>query len=157
VTLLASLIIAYAINPVFAVSFMKPHVNESDPDVKRKKRRSLITITVILLVFAALFYMGGNMGMGNFIVFLWLLVLLNRFVLDRITGAFMHNVWPRVQNGYKRIITWALGGSRPVFLIIGTVFLFFFSIAWMVVAPANVETFPAGEPHFVYVYINMPV
>lgn len=157
ITLLASLVIAYIINPVFAVDFMKPHEDENDPEVKRKKNKSLRVTTIILLAISLLFYIGGNFGVGNFGVFLWLLVLLNRFVLHKVTGNFMEKTWPRVQDFYKRVITWCLVGIRPALLLAGTVVLLFLSVVALIIRNVPVETFPAGEPHFAYVYINMPV
>ncbi|TSA49250.1 MAG: efflux RND transporter permease subunit [Sphingobacteriales bacterium] len=157
ITLLASLAIAYIINPVFAVSFMKPHVNENDPVVKKKRRKSLRITTILLLAFSALFYLGGNIGMGNFGVFLLLLVVLDRFVLESVTQNFMNKVWPRVQNGYKNLITRALKGYRPAVLLIGTFVLMFIAVVAVMIRKPAVETFPQGEPHFAYVYVNMPV
>ncbi len=157
ITLLASLVIAYIINPVFAVDFMKPHEDDNDPKVIQKKNKSLRITTIILLAFSLLFYISGNIGVGNFGVFLWLLVLLNRFVLHKVTGNFMSKTWPRVQNFYKRVITWCLIGIRPALLLAGTVILLFLSVVALIMRNVPVETFPAGEPHFAYVYINMPV
>ena len=157
VTLLASLVVAYIINPVFAVDFMKPHFDENDSEVKRKSKKSLQITTIILLAISALFYLGGNFGMGNFGVFLWLLVLLNRFVLHRVTGNFMTKVWPRIQNAYQRVLTRALRGRRPAYLLVGTVVLMVCSVFLVIVRQPAVETFPQGEPHFAYVYVNMPV
>lgn len=69
----------------------------------------------------------------------------------------MEKTWPRVQNFYKRVITWCLIGIRPALLLGGTVVLLFLSVVALIIRNVPVETFPAGEPHFAYVYINMPV
>lgn len=42
ITLLASLVVAYIINPVFAVSFMKPHEDDNDPIVIKKKIKTFV-------------------------------------------------------------------------------------------------------------------
>ncbi len=157
ITLLASLVIAYIINPVFAVSFMKPHEDNNDPLVIKKKNKSLKATTIILLSISLLIYIWGNIGLGNFGVFLWLTVLLNRFVLQKATFNFMSKTWPRVQNIYKKILTWALIGIRPALLLVSTIILLFISILAVIIRNPNIETFPAGEPHFAYVYINTPV
>src|SRR5688500_5567932 len=52
ITLLASLVVAYVINPVFAVATMKPH---DDHETKKLSRGSRLTL-VLLTVLAALFY-----------------------------------------------------------------------------------------------------
>jgi multidrug efflux pump subunit AcrB len=47
VTLTASLIVAYIMNPVFAVSFMKPHNDEHEkPKVTKKMRMTYIILVV---------------------------------------------------------------------------------------------------------------
>ena len=78
ITLLASLVVAYIMNPVFAVDFMKPHhEGEHDhPRFDRKVRRAMI----FLLIAAVLGYLI-NLGVGNFVVFAAFLYLLNHFFL----------------------------------------------------------------------------
>ncbi len=53
ITLLASLLVAYIINPVFAVQFMKPHEDMNDPKIRAKKQKGL-KINLIVLGVAAL-------------------------------------------------------------------------------------------------------
>src|SRR5690606_12618969 len=70
IALLASLLVAYIINPVFAADFMKPHSHE-DKNASRVTKGFKIT-TVIFAAIALLFYMI-NVGLGNFVVFIYLL------------------------------------------------------------------------------------
>src|SRR6201996_5034982 len=66
ITLLASLVVAYIFNPVFAVDFMKPHHDgEHDhPRFDRKVRRSLIFLAIAAVIAYLI-----NRGVGNFVVF----------------------------------------------------------------------------------------
>ena len=68
ITLVASLFVAYIINPVFAVDFMKPHDEEAKRygKITKKAWRQLLLYGVLVLFC----YMGGHPGVGNFIVFL---------------------------------------------------------------------------------------
>jgi len=157
ITLLASLVIAYVFNPVFAVSFMKPHSDTHTEEEKKRNTKRLRNTIIVLLSIALVSYLLFGIGVGNFFVTMCLLVLLNRFVLDRVTKNFMTKTWPNVQNFYQRVITWCLDKRRPVWLLIGTFGLLLFSIFAIIVRSPNIETFPAGEPHFVYTYITMPV
>lgn len=152
ITLTASLLVAYIINPVFAVDFMKPHNHQ--PDQKKRARRFRAT-TIIMLSFAALFYITGSFGMGNFTVTMYLLFLLYRFVLERAINAFQHNLWPRVQNVYARFLSWALGRPRAIFW--GTVGLLFVTIFVTMARSPKVVFFPQSDPNFVYVYATLPV
>ena len=61
-TLLASLFVAYIINPVFAVDFMKPH-GEGDK-LKLFTKSFYITIAGFVVVMF-LSHMGGNMFLRN--------------------------------------------------------------------------------------------
>jgi multidrug efflux pump len=157
VTLLASLLVAYVINPVFAVQFMKPHVDPNDPDVKRKSKRSTKRVSIIFGVVALIFYVTGNFGGGNFVLTLLGLFLLNKYFLNEIINKFQTKTWPRVQNRYARILTWCLTGKRPIGLLAGTFALLIFSFVLLAIRKPNVVFFPSGEPHFAYTYITLPV
>src|SRR5436190_4551825 len=71
VTLTSSLVIAYIINPVFAVSYMKPH-DEKDYNPRKNLQLSLILFAIAIV----LCYLSGNIVLGNFAALLLLLKLL---------------------------------------------------------------------------------
>lgn len=157
VTLLASLVVAYLISPVFAVQFMKPAQNLNDPLVKQKSKRGTVLVSGIFGTIALVMYIFGNFGGGNLMVTLLLIFLLNKYVLTNIIHKFQEKTWPRIQHNYARILTWSLKGKRPISLLVGTILLLFFSIFLLVVRKPGVVFFPSGEPHFVYTYISLPV
>lgn len=152
VTLTASLIVAYIINPVFAVDFMKPHVeHENDkPTFNRAVKRTLLVFTGVALLGYLI-----NFGIGNFVVLLALLYLLNHFFLTGIIKKFQTVTWPKAINAYHRLIVWAL--KRPRTMIWSTVGLFFFTLILIGIIPPRVVFFPTADPNFVYVYIELPV
>jgi multidrug efflux pump subunit AcrB len=157
VTLLASLLVAYIINPVFAVRFMKPHEDENLPEVKAKKLKGLKINLIVLGAFALLSYLVGSLAMGNFVVFLMLLTIFNRYVLEKTIIKFQNITWPSVQNRYERFMTKLIKGKRPVWLLVGTFGLFIFSIVLMIIVKPAVVFFPQAEPNFIYTYITLPV
>lgn len=157
VTLLASLLVAYIINPVFAVQFMKPHEDENDPAVHAKKNKGLKIASVVFGAIALLFYLAGNFGMGNFVLFLLLLIVLNRYVFTKVIYKFQTKTWPGVQDAYARMLTRALKGWRPIWLLAGTVVLLIFSFVLTAIVKPKVVFFPQSDPNFVYTYINLPV
>ncbi|MGX5690901.1 efflux RND transporter permease subunit [Arcticibacter tournemirensis] len=152
VTLTASLVVAYIINPVFAVDFMKPH--DRNPDHK-PTFDSTVTKTLIVFVIMAILGYLVNFGLGNFIVLLALLYLLNHFVLTGAIENFQTKVWPKLVNKYNGLLTWAL--KRPRTMIWSTVGLFFLTIILIAVVPPRIVFFPTADPNFVYVYIELPV
>ncbi len=157
VTLLASLIVAYIINPVFAVQFMKPHKDSNDPEIKRKSKRGTKMVSIIFGATALLFYISGNFGGGNFVVTLLLLFLLNKYFLNEFISKFQTNIWPRIQTKYANILVWCLKGKRPIGLLLGTFALLIVSFIFLIIRKPSVVFFPSGEPHFVYTYITLPV
>ena len=154
VALLASLFVAYIINPVFAADFMGVH----DHDHSRKKLTKGYLITgVVFAALAVVWYITGSFGLGNFTLFLFGIYSLHRFVLEELISNFQTNGWPRVQHGYKNMIAWCLEGSRPFLVVGGVIFLFFFSIWFTGVRKPPVVFFPQGDPNFVYTYITLPI
>jgi multidrug efflux pump len=154
ITLLASLVVAYIINPVFAVGFMKTHEEE---EAERKNTKGFKITSVVFAVIAVLSYLGGGIGMGNFAIVIYLLYCLNRFVLYKAIGNFQNNLWPSIQDIYKKIITWCLVGKRPIFILLSTIGLLFFSFFLVTVRSPKIVFFPQASPNFVYTYIQMPI
>lgn len=154
ITLLASLLVAYIINPVFAVDFMSQ--TEEDPAGKPKITRGFKRTSIFFAVLALLGYLMG-VGAGNLVVTLYLLYALHHFWLEKIIFRFQHNYWPRVQNAYKRLIEKVLTGSRPIWMLVGTVVLLFLSFVVTAIRKPGVVFFPQADPNFTYVYITTPV
>jgi len=153
VTLLASLFVAYIINPVFAVDFMKTHEEEAK---ERSNHRGYKITGIIFGVVALLAYISGNFGTGNFTIVMFGLYSLNRFVFWKWIQSFQEKRWPAVQDFYKGIVTWSLEKSRPIWLLVGTLGLFIFSIVLTGIVKPNVVFFPQADPNFVYTYITLP-
>lgn len=151
ITLLASLVVAYIINPVFAVDFMEIEDHDAPAPKFDKQVRKTVLIMGIVAVLGYLY----AFGLGNFIVFLILLYLLNHFVLERAVKNFQSNLWPRFQASYERLLVRALNWPRA--MLWGTVALFFMTIGLMIVVPPKVVFFPEGDPNFIYVYVNLPI
>ncbi|MBS1528807.1 MAG: efflux RND transporter permease subunit, partial [Bacteroidetes bacterium] len=152
ITLLASLVVAYIMNPVFAVDFMrKHHDGEHDhPKFDRRVGRAMLVLGIIA-IFAYLI----NAGLGNFVVFVALLYLLNHFFLLKWIDRFQKKGWPRFQHWYARRLEWAV--KRP-WGILGSIFmLFVFTIFFVAVRGSKVEFFPTSDPNFVFVYVTMPI
>jgi multidrug efflux pump len=154
VTLFASLIVAYIINPVFAVSFMKPH------PVGFKHRtinRSFLITALVLALSVGIGYMVG-FGAGNFMLTMFVLFLLNKFILADASEYFQKKAWPSVQNAYARMMAVLLKtNGRARALLLATVLLLFFSFFLIGKFPPKVVFFPIAEPNFAYTYIKLPV
>nr|WP_316929503.1 efflux RND transporter permease subunit [Arcticibacter svalbardensis] len=153
ITLLASLVVAYIINPVFAVDFMESH-EEHEANQKPAFDRSVKRVLVVMLVLAGICYLF-SFGLGNFVVFLALIYLANHFFFTRAVKSFQETAWPAFQRKYVKLLTWAV--ERPRTIIFSTIGLFVLSLLLVAVVPPKVVFFPESDPNFIYVYAQLPV
>ncbi len=153
ITLTASLLVAYIISPVFAVAYMKPH--HEDDDKKSKWTKGAKITAIIFGSLALLFYLGRNVGMGNFLLLLLGLNMLYRFVMEGWVKNFQTKVWPAFTEKYKTLLSWCLNHAGRTMLI--TVGIFIFSIVLMGVRSPKVVFFPKSDPNFVFVYLSLPI
>lgn len=181
-TLAASLIVAFIMNPVFAVDFMNHPEDHGKPQPKSaifRKRAFLIPVIigVLMLIFGFLIkagtpetkYVADSLTqepgkpyafyffVGNLLLFFALLVVLNKYVLDRSIHSFQNKVLPWIMGHYESLLRWALKGWRPVHLLLGAVGLFFLSFFIFGAIGKSPVFFPDGEPNQIYVYLKLPV
>lgn len=152
ITLLASLLVAYIINPVFAVDFMKPH-NEDEiqnPHFDDKVKKNLKYVGIAAIIGYLI-----NFGFGNLIVVLGLFYLLHHFYLEKKIRDFQNKSWPKFQDWYTQKLVWCL--ERPGKILLATVGLFIFTFVLMAVRSPKFVFFPTSQPNFVYVYVSLPV
>jgi len=152
-TLFASLFVAYIINPVFAVTFMK---HEYDEVEHKTNRRQLLIISAVLFTMSLIFYFGGSFAFGNIMVFALILNAFYRLVLKDAIIKFQNNLWPSITNFYERTLRFCLKGQNPWYLLVGVILLFVFTLFAMGVAKPKVLFFPANMPASILVYIKMP-
>jgi len=153
-TLAASLVVAFFINPVFAVSFMKPEGREYESPKNAIFKQWWFWGSIILGV---LFNLAGWHGFGNFLIFMALLVVLERYVLRDIIHFFQERALPGLMNRYEKLLQFILVGKRPVYLLIGLFILFPISLFLLILRDNPKPFFPSGDPKFVYVYLKMPI
>ncbi len=153
-TLAASLIVAFIFNPVFAVSFMKPEGKEYEDAKKNIFRKWWFWSAII---FALIFHLAGSHGFANFLLFMMLLAVLNRFVFRDIIHSFQFRILPGLMNRYEKLLRWLLKGWRPVWMLVALFLLFPISVILLMLRGNKSTFFPSGDPNFIYVYLKMPV
>jgi multidrug efflux pump subunit AcrB len=157
------LLVAYIINPVFAVQFMKPEPEtpEEIQTQKTRSRRSLLIASAIFAVLGIILHLAGSTGLANFVLFIVPLLWINRIVLGPMIERFQNHTWPSVQDKYEQLLRWCLQGRRPAYMMLGTAGLLVLSfvLTGLSVNSGRVKIafFPTGEPNFVYVYLNTPI
>lgn len=156
-TLAASLIVAFIMNPVFAVSFMKPEGRAYD-DKKSSIFRKWYWWAFIII--GIINHIMGNHGTGNFLFFMALVNVLNRYILRDAIYYFQEKALPKLMNSYEKLLRWVLKGWRPVWAFASLFILFVISFALIYLSTVTGRTkstfFPSGDPNFIYVYLKMP-
>ena len=155
VTLLASLLVAYIMSPVFAADFMTAH--DHDHESKSKFTRGFKVTSIVFASLAFMSYIVGWFGLGNFAVFMYAMYAFHHFWLSRVISHFQTDFWPGVQARYKGILAYLLVGYRPLKVLLGVIGLFIFSIWFTGVRKPPVVFFPTGDPNFIFTYITMPI
>ena len=158
-TLTASLIVAYIMNPVFAVDFMSH-------DHKIEKKKSDIFKSPLLWVFLGIGILSDIVGYssdlssyrfaGNLLLLFAGLMILNKYVLTDIINVFQGRLLPSMMNSYEKLLRWTTKGWRPVKMLIGTFALLIFSFVFFGMRNVPVVLFPSGDPNTLYVYMKLP-
>ncbi len=152
ITLFASLIVAYIINPVFAVSFM----NHEEEDNERDKKK-ILTIGGIAAGLGILFYIPGWVGIANFIIIISILFVLHNIYGYKILLRFQHRTLPKLLAKYEKLLKWVLYKKRPYKILWGMVVLFIVTMIITAMVKPKVIFFPDNEPNNVSIYIKLPV
>lgn len=152
-TLAASLIVAFLMNPVFAVDFMNHE--EKDHSASKwglfKKWGFWIPVALGILLDVL-----GAPFLGNLIIFIMICIVLNHFFIDKWIHSFQNRVLPWIMSHYENLLRWVLKGWRPVWMLLGAIGLLFLSVfAFVLRSPATV-TFPSADPNQIYVYLKLP-
>jgi multidrug efflux pump subunit AcrB len=153
-TLTASLIVAFLINPVFAVSFMKKEGREFEEPRNAFAKKWWFWA---FIGFGILFNLAGWHGFGNLLLFIDIMVMLERYVLRNIIHYFQEQLLPNFMNNYEKLLRWILVKHRPGWLMVGLFLLFPISLFFLVLRNNPKPFFPSGDPNIGYVYLKMPI
>jgi len=152
ITLFASLIIAYIINPVFAVEFMK-----RDEDHHGMPRKRMWAIAGFMLIPALIFHAAGWPIMGNLTLFFIVSFILHNMFGYKILLRFQHHFIPAMLNKYENLLRYLLQKRRPRIMIWSLVVMFFVTIVIVIIFPPKVVFFPDNQPNSINAFIKLPV
>jgi multidrug efflux pump subunit AcrB len=157
-TLTASLVVAFIMNPVFAVDFMN-HEDENSNEPKSaifKKKNFWIPIG-----FGIVLDIMGFTFLGNLTIFFMLLVVANKYFIASAIKHFQEKTLPNMMDLYERILRRSLTGWRPVKLLFATFGLLILSFVLFGISVGTgrtgIEFFPQADPNEIYVYLKLPV
>mgnify|MGYP000679490770 FL=1 len=151
VVLGSSLIVAVFFNSMLVSQFMD--VNERDISTK-----SLWRLTAILgsLGLILIFNTGALKAIGTIMLVTPLLFWSYKFAIKKWAQKFQNIILVSLENKYRKFLTFALKGFRPVLFLVGTFFLLFTSFALMGIFPPQVEFFPNNDPAQIIIYVEYP-
>jgi len=153
ITLFMSLLVAYILNPVFAVSFMKP--NEEEIQTISKKR--IFTTTGIIIGAGVIFHMASFPAFANLVIFLGVFFLFHNIYGYKVLLHFQHAVIPKTLQKYEQLLEWILVKRRPYYLLASLVFALFFTFMLVGIVKPKVVFFPDNDPNSINVMVKMPV
>ncbi len=154
ITLFASLIVAYIINPVFAVDFME---HEDHTTMEKINKRKIIKNSSIMAVLALVFYAAQWIGIANFVVLIIILYIFHNTIGYKMIHKFQHKAIPAFMCWYERVLRACLKKGRPMKLFIGTLITLILVFMLTSLAKLKVEFFPSSEPNYINVYLKMPI
>ena len=150
--LFMSLVVAYIINPVFAVDFMQ-HQDETHQLPDRKIYRTGIIIGLI----GGFFHLLRLPFLGNLTLFFAVSYVLHNKWGYKVLLKFQHTIIPGILDKYEKTLRWMLHKGRPGKLVWSLVALLILSFVIYAASKPKLVFFPDNEPNTVYTYIKLPV
>ena len=151
VVLGSSLIVAIFFNSMLVSQFMEI----KDREITNK---SLWRLTIILGSLGIILLFGNqNFRLfGNLMLLTPILFWMYKLFIKNLANTFQNTFLIKLENGYRKFLTFALSGYKPVFFLGGTFFLLFTSFILMGIFPPRVEFFPENQPQQILVLIEYP-
>ena len=151
VVLGSSLIVAIFFNSMLVSQFMEI----KDREITNK---SLWRLTIILGSLGIILLFGNkNFRLfGNLMLLTPILLWMYKLFIKNLANTFQNTFLIKLENGYRKFLSFALSGYKPVYFLGGTFFLLFTSFVLMGIFPPRVEFFPENQPQQILVLIEYP-
>ena len=151
VVLGSSLIVAIFFNSMLVSQFMEI----KDREITNK---SLWRLTIILGSLGIILLFGNkNFRLfGNLMLLTPILFWMYKLFIKNLANTFQNTFLIKLENGYRKFLSFALSGYKPVYFLGGTFFLLFTSFILMGIFPPRVEFFPENQPQQILVLIEYP-
>lgn len=151
ITLTASLVVAYLLNPVFAVDFM-----DRRPMIWTKGRKVFAGVVIGLLI--VLGASTGAVWFATLVAVNTIFFILNKlFITPKLIIPFQQQFLPWLMDRYRDTLRFVLKGNRPWLVLGGMIALLFATFMITAQFGKSPVFFPSSEPNYAYVYIKMPI
>lgn len=159
IVLTASLIVAFIMNPVFALQFMDSNKEKSKDSKSFFKKISIFGGVALLLHLLA---MGGDSDgikiIANLIIWGIGLSIVYKYLLEpKVIEPFHDKFLPWCIEGYRRIIRVIIVKRRPFLVLLSTLIILVVATVLLIIRSPQVEFFPNTDPNSAEVYIEMPL
>jgi multidrug efflux pump subunit AcrB len=151
ITLTASLVVAYVINPVFAVEFMgqKP---------RRFTRRRLYFWGAIIGILLLVSIASGALWIATLTVSTLVFYILNRlYITPKLIVSFQERLLPWFMDQYRAALRWSLTGRRAYGIVLAMVMLLIATIMLTSRYGKSPTFFPDAEPNNAFIYVKLPI
>lgn len=152
VVLSSSLFVALVINPVLTSMYMKVQNLSKD----KPKKKGLIVVAVVTVI-GLLFYVAGNVFMGNICMLAAILTLVNMYAMRKAIAWFQDVFLVFLEDLYEGTLNYVLRGRKPYLFFGGTVVLLILSVMLLGVRAPQVLFFPDNQPALVNIYLEKPM
>ena len=153
ITLFASLVVAYIINPVFAVTFMKP----DEEEIQTMSRRKIFSISGIIAFFGILFHFAGWPLIANIVLFISVFFIIHNFYGYKMLLHFQHTVIPGLLAKYEQFLRWVLHKRRPYYLLYTLAGTLIVTIMLAAAFSKPPVFFPDMQANQIFTMIKLPV
>lgn len=149
----SSLFVALVINPVIASKFIKKQDFEKENSSRRSNRIGIGALLLGLILVLT----GAAMVLGNLLIAIALGVFLYNYALEPASIWFQKSLLVRLESFYSRSLNFALGGFKPIIIVVLTVVLMVVSIGFYFSTNPKIVQFPVNEPNFINVFVEVPL
>lgn len=156
VTLAGSLFVATVVNPSLASFFMKVEEEHETKETYQKALRSTLIGVAVMAVLAVLGFILDSIVWRNTFLISIGLTLFYFFLLRPSTRWTQLHLLPALDKKYHRFVSWTLAGKRPIMVLGATIAMLLLSFVLVGIASPKVEFFPAADPRYVNVFVDMP-
>ena len=152
VVLASSLFVALILNPAFIATYMK-----IDDITKKANWKKALKNALILSAISIPFYLMKVYLLGNILVTIALIMVLNFIMLRPLARWFQTRFLVWLENFYMRQLRHALNGPWPFIYFGGTIVLLVFSMGFYFGGNPKFVYFPETEPTTIFVTMELPL
>ncbi|MGM0530601.1 MAG: efflux RND transporter permease subunit [Bacteroidota bacterium] len=154
IVLTSSLFVALVIIPVLAATFIKYGKMRNDGRIDKRKNYRIVAVFAAI---AGIFYLVGVYSVANILLILVLIVFLNALIFHRAQYLFQNVFLERLENGYLKLLEYALYKKNPVKFFAGTIFALILVIVFLGLRQPDILFFPDNDPDYINVRAELPV